>query len=63
MPLWFVFIAITLLLTYKEKKMRMAAAAFGLFSMIYFVVLFAFIIPAFEIPGPELLEFCLFRPG
>jgi uncharacterized membrane protein len=51
MPIWFVFISLSLILLYKEKKAKMAAAAFGLFSIFYFILLFKWIIPGFERPG------------
>ncbi|MBN2812679.1 MAG: DUF2079 domain-containing protein [Bacteroidales bacterium] len=50
MPIWFIFISITLLLTYKDKTSRWVAGSFALFSIIYLFVLFAIIIPHFEDP-------------
>jgi uncharacterized membrane protein len=51
MPIWFIFISLSLVLLYKERKAKIMAASFGILSMIYFILLFKFVIPGFEKPG------------
>jgi uncharacterized membrane protein len=50
MPIWFIFIALTLILTYKDKRSRLVAAGIGVFSILYLVILFKILIPYFENP-------------
>jgi uncharacterized membrane protein len=50
MPIWFVFISITLLLLYKDRLARKAALAYGFFSLLYLVVQFKILIPYFWNP-------------
>ncbi|HLO58372.1 MAG TPA: DUF2079 domain-containing protein [Bacteroidales bacterium] len=51
MPLWFIFISVTLILSYKEKDAKMFSLGLAIFSLLYFLFLFAFLIPHFERPG------------
>lgn len=51
MPIWFVFISITLILIYKDKRSRLVAFGIGVFSLLYLVFTFKFLIPHFEKPG------------
>jgi uncharacterized membrane protein len=50
MPIWFIFISLTLILTYKDKRSRIVALGIGVFSFLYLVFLFKFLIPHFENP-------------
>jgi uncharacterized membrane protein len=50
MPIWFIFIALTLILIYKDKHARIVALGIGVFSFFYLVFLFRFLIPHFENP-------------
>jgi uncharacterized membrane protein len=52
MPLWFVFISLTLFILYRDRRARLISVFFGLFSLGYLVFLFAWLIPHYE--NPEL---------
>ncbi|HJZ40050.1 MAG TPA: DUF2079 domain-containing protein [Bacteroidales bacterium] len=50
MPIWFIFVALTLILTYRDRTSRLVAAGLGIFSLLYLVLLFKVLIPGFENP-------------
>jgi uncharacterized membrane protein len=51
MPIWFIFISITLILLYKDRISRWMATGYALFSMAYLVFLFKILIPHFQDPN------------
>lgn len=51
MPIWFIFISIVLFFTYKDKKQKILSVSYGIFSILYLIILFRIIIPSFEEPG------------
>jgi uncharacterized membrane protein len=51
MPIWFIFISITLILLYKDRISRWMAAGYALFSLAYLVFLFKVLIPHFQDPN------------
>ena len=51
MPIWFIFIGITLALSYKDRVSRIMAMGIAAFSILYLIVLFKIVIPHFEQPG------------
>jgi uncharacterized membrane protein len=53
MPLWFIFMSITMILIYKDKKTKLLSLGLGIFSLLYFLFLFKFLIPYFESPGTD----------
>jgi len=48
MPIWFIFISITLILLYKDRKSRWMASGYAIFSLVYLVFLFKVLIPFFQ---------------
>ena len=50
MPIWFIFISLTLIFIYKDKRSRLIALGFGIFSFLYLVFIFKFLIPYFDNP-------------
>jgi uncharacterized membrane protein len=51
MPIWFIFISLLLIFIYKDRTCRCVAFSFGVFSVIYLILIFKIFIPYFEIPG------------
>jgi uncharacterized membrane protein len=50
MPIWFIFISITLILLYRDRVARWIAVGYSVFSLVYLVFLFKVLIPHFQNP-------------
>lgn len=58
-PLWFIFIFITLIIDHKREKKAVLYSLTGItISIVYFIVLFKILIPSIETPG---LKYALFN--
>jgi uncharacterized membrane protein len=50
MPIWFIFISITLIWLYRDRVARWVAVGYSVFSLVYLVFLFKVLIPHFQNP-------------